>query len=64
MCLFSKADERPKTLLLMANFSKFEIEKQELTGGSNTMGIEELLLETATRRGEKKAHAKAYAEKL
>jgi len=48
----------------MANFSKFEIEKQELTGGSNTMGIEELLLETATRRGEKKAHAKAYAEKL
>ena len=28
------------------------------------MGIEELLLETATKRGEKKAQAKAHAEKL
>lgn len=48
----------------MANFTKFDRAKKELTGGSNTMGIEELLLETAKKRGEKKAQAKAHADKL
>jgi len=52
----------------VANFTKFDRAKKELTGGSNTMGIEELLLETAKKRGEKrgekKAQAKAHADKL
>jgi len=40
----------------------FEINKRSLTGGSNTMGIEELLLETATKRGEKRGEKKAHAK--
>ncbi len=47
-----KADERSKSLLLGANFSKFESETAQLEGRSTeTMGTTEYLVDKAERRG-------------
>ncbi|MBB5436517.1 putative transposase/invertase (TIGR01784 family) [Pedobacter sp. AK017] len=45
------------------NNSIFEQELQKLTGRSNTMGIEELLLDRAKNEGKAEERAKALKEK-
>lgn len=67
------ADEKSKSLLLGANFSKFEEETAQLEGRSTeAMGTTEYLVDKAERRGIEKGidkgiekeRARAYAEKL
>lgn len=41
----------------------FEMEKRELTGGSDTMGIEQLLIETEKKRSEKRGIEKGAEQK-
>ncbi|WP_353125309.1 hypothetical protein [Parapedobacter pyrenivorans] len=56
------ADERSKSLLSSANFSKFESETVQLEGRSTeAMGTKEYLLDRAERQGiEKGAEVKSY----